>query len=51
MQLKELEERLESAPKADEVERLRKQVINLQALQFGHVEQVSNGKSCSSRTK
>lgn len=39
MQLKELEERLESAPKADEVERLRKQVINLQALQFGHVEQ------------
>ncbi|EME28405.1 homeobox protein cut-like protein isoform 2 [Galdieria sulphuraria] len=45
MQIKQLERRLEAAPNLDEVQRLRKQITNLQALQFDHVEQLQEEAS------
>ncbi|GJQ15303.1 hypothetical protein GpartN1_g7094.t1 [Galdieria partita] len=45
MQTKQLEQLLEEAPSLDEVQRLRKQITNLQALQFDHVE-LFQGEEC-----
>lgn len=37
--MKDLEQRVKQAPSLDEMQRLRQQIINLQALHFDHIEQ------------